>query len=167
MASNSVVTRKTDFVECQGSGGPHRVFYTVYTPPNGAPRKQYPVLCVHALTRNQTDFSSLARKLAEHGHEVATVDVVGRGRSDYAKDAKDYNPVSYSKDMATVLDHLGWDKIHWIGTSMGGIIAMIFASQHQRIQGLILNDVGPYVSAEAVKIIGSYLRKQKVGLLPL
>eukprot|EP01138_Halocafeteria_seosinensis_P009515 gb/GECG01009724.1/.p1 GENE.gb/GECG01009724.1/~~gb/GECG01009724.1/.p1 ORF type:complete len:338 (+),score=37.74 gb/GECG01009724.1/:1-1014(+) len=155
-------TVETGLIQCEGSGGPHRIAYSIYKPPSGAPTRLYPVLCVHALTRNQTDYKELADTLCRQGYEVGTIDVVGRGLSDYAKDAKDYNVLSYAKDIVTVLDELQWSKVHWVGTSMGGLISMVFAGQHDRIKGLVMNDIGPYVPAEAVKAIASYVGKDKV-----
>jgi pimeloyl-ACP methyl ester carboxylesterase len=50
-----------------------------------------PVLCVHGLTRNASDFGYLAAALAAAGHRVIAVDVAGRGASDWLKTATNYN----------------------------------------------------------------------------
>ena len=52
--------------------------------------------------------------------------------------------------------------MRWVGTSMGGLIGMALAAQADTpISRLVLNDVGPVISAVAVKRIGEY-----VGQMP-
>jgi alpha-beta hydrolase superfamily lysophospholipase len=53
-------------------------------------RQRFPVLLVHALTRQSGDFECLRETLVTAGFEVAAWDVVGRGDSDYAIHASDY-----------------------------------------------------------------------------
>lgn len=100
------------------------------------------VLCVHGLTRNGRDFDILARELAAHDCRVLCPDMPGRGNSQWM-DIPYYNPVNYVTDLVHLLTHAGVDKVEWIGTSMGGIIAMVFAGmQPGRIRTLVLNDIG-------------------------
>eukprot|EP01138_Halocafeteria_seosinensis_P009517 gb/GECG01009726.1/.p1 GENE.gb/GECG01009726.1/~~gb/GECG01009726.1/.p1 ORF type:complete len:271 (+),score=33.95 gb/GECG01009726.1/:1-813(+) len=61
-----------------------------------------------------------------------------------------------------IRDSIPNDFSRQVGTSMGGLISMVFAGQHDRIKGLVMNDIGPYVPAEAVKAIASYVGKDKV-----
>ena len=49
-------------------------------------------------------------------------------------------------------------ELHWVGTSMGGLIGMGIASQPTTpISKLVLNDVGPVITAASLKRIGQYL----------
>ena len=49
-------------------------------------------------------------------------------------------------------------KLYWVGTSMGGMIAMLVANQAPNvIQKLVLNDVGCVVTAASLRRIGQYV----------
>ena len=64
-----------------------------------------------------------------------------------------------------MLDYLGWEKAHWVGTSMGGLIALTMGAtpgNENRLLGLVLNDVGPHVPADTLRHIVSYAGKEKV-----
>lgn len=145
-------------VQCLGPHGLHRMAYTEW----GDPRNPRVVVCVHGLTRNGRDFDYLARALADE-YRVVCPDVVGRGRSDWLGVKGDYGFPLYVGDMITLLARLEVDSVNWVGTSMGGIIGMLIASQpHTPITRLVLNDVGPLITATALRRIGQY-----VGRAPL
>ncbi|MFL6660835.1 MAG: alpha/beta fold hydrolase, partial [Rhizobacter sp.] len=56
------------------------------------------------------------------------------------------------------LARLNAHTVHWLGTSMGGLIGLGLASLPGSPVGkLVLNDIGPTVEPEAVARIGSYL----------
>lgn len=116
------------------------------------------VVCVHGLTRNAHDFDVLARELARHGARVLSVDVVGRGRSSWLEDPHGYAVPTYVGQLSQWLAGLELDAVDWIGTSMGGLIGMAMAAgEASPIQRLILNDIGPFVSRQALLQIKSYL----------
>lgn len=113
------------------------------------------VLCMHGLTRNHKDFEPLIRQLDLPCRFVA-VDVRGRGLSDRDPN-RAYSPDVYVGDMVTLLNKLGTSKVSLIGTSMGGLMAMIMSQAlKDRIQGIVLNDVGPAVNPAGVKRIAGY-----------
>ncbi len=98
------------------------------------------VLCMHGLTRNCADFADLAEHLCER-YRVIAVDQRGRGRSDYDANVANYTPVTYVRDMFTLLDRLGLEEVILVGTSMGGLMSFLMAStQPGRIRGMIIND---------------------------
>jgi pimeloyl-ACP methyl ester carboxylesterase len=102
-----------------------------------------PLLCLAGLTRNAKDFEPLAERLAEPRRIIA-FDYRGRGRSQYAADASTYTPHHELADAIALLDHLKLARACVIGTSRGGIIAMLMARlQAQRLAGAVLNDIGP------------------------
>ena len=85
-------------------------------------------------------------------------DVVGRGESDFLQNPMGYNTVTYAADMITLLAKLGVEQVAWLGTSMGGLIGMMLAAQpNSPINRLILNDVGPTLSLDALKRIAGYV----------
>lgn len=117
------------------------------------------VLCMHGLTRNSADFENLAERLA-NDYRVIAVDQRGRGRSDYDLNYENYNPQVYVQDMFTLLDHLQIQQVILIGTSMGGIMGMMMAvAQPDKIQGLVINDIGPEVANEGLERIQNYVGK--------
>lgn len=144
-------------VQCLSPGGLHRMAYVEW----GDPKNTRVLVCVHGLTRNARDFDFLAKSLSQH-YRVVCPDVVGRGRSNWLRVKDHYQLPQYVSDMVTLIARLGVDEVHWVGTSMGGLIGMALAAQADTpISRLVLNDVGPVISAAAVKRIGEY-----VGQMP-
>ncbi|MDR1854278.1 MAG: alpha/beta hydrolase [Azoarcus sp.] len=140
-------------VQCMGPHGLHRMAYTEW----GDPDNQKVVVCVHGFTRNCRDFDMLAQALAKD-YRVICPDVVGRGRSDWLNDKDDYTFPLYVSDMVTLIARLGVLHVDWVGTSMGGLIGILLGSEpHSPIRRLVLNDVGPMVPAEALRLIGQYV----------
>jgi len=122
-------------------------------------------VCVHGLTRQGRDFDTLARALSAT-HRVVCPDVAGRGQSDWLADPMGYQIPTYVNDMVAVIAATGAAQVDWVGTSMGGLIGLGLASLrdsrgHSLVRRLVLNDVGPAISAESVQRIGSYLGQPK------
>ncbi len=144
---------REDSVLCMGAHGLHRMAYTEW----GDPSNPRVVVCVHGLTRNGRDFDFLAQDLAAE-YRVVCPDVVGRGRSEWLAVAADYGLPQYAADMVTLIARLHVDAVHWVGTSMGGLIGMLLASQPKSpIARMVLNDVGPVITAASIRRIGEYL----------
>ena len=117
------------------------------------------LVCVHGLTRNGRDFDYLARSLAD-AYRVVCPDMPGRGRSDWLRDAADYDYPVYCNDLVTLMARLGAENVDWLGTSMGGILGMILASlPGSPVRRLVLNDVGSMIPKAAIERIGMYLGK--------
>lgn len=153
--SNTVVNRglRECSVQCQGPHGLHRMAYTEW----GDPDNPRVLVCVHGLTRNGRDFDYLAKSLCDE-YRVVCPDVVGRGRSDWLGVKSDYGFPLYVSDMVTLIARLNVPTVHWFGTSMGGLIGMALASQpHSPITRMVLNDVGPVVTAASLRRINQYL----------
>lgn len=113
------------------------------------------VLCMHGLTRNHKDFEPMIAGLGLPYRFIA-VDVRGRGLSDRDPNRK-YSPDVYVRDMFALLDKLGIQKAALIGTSMGGLMAMLMSKvAKERILGVVLNDIGPAVDPAGLHRIASY-----------
>ena len=137
-----------------------RLHVDVYGPPAAITT---PVVCLPGLTRTSADFQALATALAvdqERQRCVVAVDYRGRGRSDY-----DRNPCNYSLavelgDLVTVLTALGLGPAVFVGTSRGGILAMLLAvARPGAIAGVVLNDIGPVVERRGLARIKNYVGK--------
>ncbi|MDA0189642.1 MAG: alpha/beta hydrolase [Proteobacteria bacterium] len=140
-------------VRCVSPAGSHRMAYLEW----GERDNPEVLVCVHGLTRNGRDFDALARALAAD-YRVICPDVVGRGRSDWLRDPAGYGFPQYVADMTVLLARLDVEKVHWVGTSMGGLIGMFLAAQDDApIDRLVLNDVGPLIAADALRRIGEYV----------
>lgn len=116
-----------------------------------------PVLCLPGLTRNARDFSHVAEQLAGEWR-VLCPDMRGRGDSAYAKDSATYNPMQYADDLVMLLEQEGIERFVSFGTSLGGLLTMIFAmTQPDRLAGVLLNDVGPEIDPAGLERIRSYV----------
>jgi pimeloyl-ACP methyl ester carboxylesterase len=125
------------------------------------PRERSPVLCLHGLTRNCRDFEALALHIAPR-RRVITPDQRGRGRSQYDPTWMNYHPGVYVEDMWTLLSELSIGRVIVVGTSLGGLMAMLMgATRPQAVAGIVLNDVGPEIDPAGAARIQSY-----VGRLP-
>ena len=144
-----------------GLSGKRDVFYPssdglqLYAADYGPTDAPLTVLCMHGLTRNHKDFEPLISKL-DLPCRFISVDVRGRGASDRDPN-RAYSPDVYVGDMIALLNQLQIDKVTLIGTSMGGLMAMIMSQALKgRIQGIVLNDVGPAVNPAGLRRIASY-----------
>ena len=90
-----------------------------------------PVVCLPGMIHNSLDFEDIALVLSQAGslaRDVYTLDYRGRGRSEHDPDWRNYTPFF---EMLDVLDFLALARLHnaaVIGTSRGGIVAMIMAA---------------------------------------
>jgi len=122
------------------------------------------LICVHGLTRNSRDFDFLARDL-ENSYRIVCPDLLGRGDSDYLANPLLYNFTQYISDMITLIARLGAQEIHWLGTSLGGIIGMMLAAQpNSPIKSVILNDVGMIIPNMALRRLETYARNDNAFL---
>jgi pimeloyl-ACP methyl ester carboxylesterase len=110
---------------------------------NSAPAGKTPVLCLAGLTRNSKDFEPVIPHMAGH-RRVITLDFRGRGQSGRAKDWTTYRPDIETEDAVQLLRHLNVPSAAILGTSRGGIVALVMAAKYKdRISGVLFNDIGP------------------------
>ena len=146
--------RQGDFLSISRHGF-HRIAYTDWgetDPERGV------VVCVHGLTRQGRDFDRVAAELARRGFRVICPDLPGRGRSDWLKNADDYELPQFVVDMTALIARLNVATVDWIGTSLGGLIGIVMAGQPiSPIRRLVVNDIGPVLPWAALKRIGEGL----------
>ncbi len=117
------------------------------------------VLCLPGLTRNSKDFAEVANALCEN-YRVICPDQRGRGRSARDPDPSRYRPDQYALDMRVLMDVLKLPEVVVIGTSLGGLMAiLLMATIPTRIKAAVLNDVGPEVDPRGISRISAYVGK--------
>jgi pimeloyl-ACP methyl ester carboxylesterase len=114
------------------------------------------VLCLPGLTRNSRDYEELAPHLAQR-YRVVCPDLRGRGRSARDPVWQNYQPATYIADLLSLLQLLRLPRVAIVGTSLGGLLAMILGSvAPQSIAGMVLNDIGPEIDPVGAERIRGY-----------
>src|SRR5438876_9316925 len=138
---------RLNHVQCLDTRGLHRMAYWEW----GDAANPRVLVCAHGLSRQGRDFDTLAQAMCPE-YRVVCPDVVGRGESDWLADPAGYQLPAYVADMVTLLARLNAQTVHWVGTSMGGLIGLGLASlPGSPIGRLVLNDVGPSIQYEALQ----------------
>ncbi len=130
-----------------------RLYARLYEGPDGAAPT---ILCLHGLTRNSRDFEDLAPHLKRR-YRIIVPDLRGRGCSARDPHFQNYQPATYLKDILALLAAADAPRVAVIGTSLGGMLAMMLAvTQPARVAAIVLNDVGPEVDPAGVERIKQY-----------
>ena len=142
-------------VKCATPSGLHRLSYVEW----GDARNPKVLVCAHGLTRCARDFDFLARALMAD-YRVVCPDMPGRGESQWLRNPMEYAVPTYVADMVTLIARLDVESVHWVGTSMGGLVGLALAALSDTpITRLVLNEAGPLVSAVSLERIGTYVGK--------
>lgn len=122
-----------------------------------------PVLCLPGLARTAADFDPLAEALTGDGQQpryVVALDYRGRGQSDYDRDPANYSIQTELADVLAVATALDCLPAVIVGTSRGGILAMMLAAvRPTAIAGCVLNDIGTVIEPKGLMRIKGYVGK--------
>jgi len=122
-----------------------------------------PVVCLPGLARTAADFHCLATELAAGPAAprlVVALDYRGHGRSQYDRNPDNYVLSIDLADVLAVLSALGIAPAVFVGTSYGGLLAMMLAvARPTIIAGVILNDIGPVIEPRGLLRIKRCLGK--------
>jgi pimeloyl-ACP methyl ester carboxylesterase len=110
-----------------------RLAYTVH---GSGPRL---TVLLHGLLFSQYMHEALAKALAERGHRVVTLDLLGHGESDRPRDKWRYSMPAFGAEVVALLDHLGEREAVVMGTSLGANAALEAVAQApDRFRGMIV-----------------------------
>ncbi len=98
-----------------------------------------PVLLVPGLLFSRTMHAPLAKTLAERGHRVLCLDLLGHGDSDRPEEMWNYSMTAFGRQAIALLDHLEIDRAVVGGTSLGANVALEAAAlAPRRVRGLLV-----------------------------
>lgn len=116
-----------------------------------------PLLCLTGLTRNSADYADLAERHAAE-RRILCLDYRGRGRSDHDPRWRNYEARIYVRDITHVIAANDLHHIVVVGTSLGGILAMVLGVLKPTVlAGVVINDIGPDVADGGFSRILSYI----------
>ena len=111
----------------------HRLVYDEY----GTGSRTFVLLPGLLLSRRM--HAPLARELAERGHRVICLDLLGHGASDRPADMWRYSMPVFGEQVVALLDHLGADEAVIGGTSLGANVTLETAVlAPRRVRGLVI-----------------------------
>jgi proline-specific peptidase len=86
-----------------------------------------PLLVLHGGPGATHQYLEPLAELARFGRRVILYDQIGCGRSDHPQDANFYEVETFVAELAAVRSELGLDRVHVLGQSWGGMLAMQYA----------------------------------------
>lgn len=105
----------------------------------GGPVDAPPVVLLHGYSADRVVWIRFARHLLGD-HRVVVPELAGHGASGFAA-GLGYGAPAQARRVVAVLDHLGIDRAHVAGNSMGGFVAATLAVDHpDRVRSLLLSD---------------------------
>jgi 3-oxoadipate enol-lactonase len=114
-----------------------KLYYDLMGPDDG------PTVCfTHSLSSDGGMWAEQVPPLLAAGYRILRLDMRGHGGSDPVPG--DYTMAGLADDVATALDYLGFEKVHFVGLSIGGMIGQAVALNHgQRVVSAMLCDTAP------------------------
>jgi pimeloyl-ACP methyl ester carboxylesterase len=134
-----------------------RLHYLDYPCPEA---KRLPLVCLSGLARTADDFFLVAEAAQRAGRRALALDYRGRGRSEWDRNWRRYDPDVEEDDIFTVLADAGVKEAVFFGTSRGGLHVMRIARARPGvIRAAVLNDIGPVIEKSGLLRIKSYVGK--------
>jgi 3-oxoadipate enol-lactonase len=105
------------------------------------------LVLIHSLALDRSIWDEVVARL-ETNADILTYDCRGHGLSD--RRATTYTAELFARDLAALLDHVGWPQATIAGCSMGGCVALAFAGAFpQRTSALGLIDTTAWYGPKA------------------
>jgi len=97
------------------------------------------IVMTHGLLMDGRMYDKLAPVLADRGHQLITVDMLGHGDSDHPHDMTAYSMTQFGRDVVALLDHLGLEQAVIGGTSLGANVALeVAVTAPERVRALVV-----------------------------
>ncbi|MSO40845.1 MAG: alpha/beta hydrolase [Solirubrobacterales bacterium] len=97
------------------------------------------LVLIHGLLLNRRMFDRLAPAIAERGHRVIALDLLGHGRSDRPPEMTNYSMTFFAQQVVALLDHLELEDAVIGGTSLGANTTLEMASiAPERVRAMML-----------------------------
>jgi pimeloyl-ACP methyl ester carboxylesterase len=113
--------------------GDHELAYEIY---GDGPRL---TVLLHGLLFSGRMHQQLARALADRGHRIVTLDLLGHGASDRPTDMWRYSMTEFGREVVALLDHLEAEEAVVMGTSLGANATLEVASlAPDRLRGMVI-----------------------------
>jgi pimeloyl-ACP methyl ester carboxylesterase len=113
--------------------GDHELAYEIY---GEGPKV---TVLLHGLLFSKRMHDELARALAERGHRVVCLDLLGHGASDRPRDMWRYSMTEFGREVVALLDHLEVEQAVVMGTSLGANATLEVASlAPERLRGMVI-----------------------------
>jgi pimeloyl-ACP methyl ester carboxylesterase len=101
----------------------------------------HPLIIIHGFLGMSDNWKSLASLYAAVGFQVHMIDLRNHGKSFHSDE---FNYTVMSNDILEYCEHYHLENVSVIGHSMGGKVAMLFATTHpEMVEKLIIADIGP------------------------
>ncbi|MCX6387023.1 MAG: alpha/beta hydrolase [Solirubrobacterales bacterium] len=115
----------------------HGIYRLSYTEFGDGPRH---IVLLPGLLFSQRMHIPLALTLAEAGHHVITLDVLGHGSSDRPREMSQYSMEFFAEQTVALLDHLEIDQAVIGGTSLGANATLeVEALAPERVRGMLID----------------------------
>ena len=124
-----------------------------------------PVVLVHGLAASIEIWEPIIPALAER-HRVVAFDLPGWGEADKPADAP-YRALWYVDQVRAVVDAVGIDSAHWVGSSMGASLVVRYAHRHRgTVETATLCNPGgfgrfihPFLRVPTIPVIGTVMSR--------
>ena len=122
-----------------------------------------PFLMIHGIGSDHLAWENQEEDMSRH-FRLILPDLRGHGKTTVPNLGSMIPGSRLADDLAGLLDHLGYDRVHVLGHSMGGIVAQFFVLRHQnRVRKLILVDTSSEIAEETVDVVYSWREAQVEG----
>jgi len=131
----------------------HRIYVRTF----GRSHRDRTLLCVHGGPGGTHDYLLPLADLTRNGYRVVFYDALGCGRSDLPSGTDLFTLEHDLKVLDAVRESLGNERVHLMGSSYGGMLALAYAARHSD-RLLSLNSTGglsdvPFASREMRRLI--------------
>jgi 3-oxoadipate enol-lactonase len=122
-----------------------------------------PVLLIHGLGGDTRGWEFQEPELAKHFHLILP-DMRAHGQSTVKELGMMIPPAQFAKDIDALLSHLGHERVHVVGISMGGMIAQQFVLDYpHKVNKLVLIDTSPKITEHTVDEVYSWQEAMTEG----